>query len=67
MQYSVAVFSLVLFVTLGINAQESYKKTYYDNGNLKSEGWISNNKKIKYWTFYYPNGRVKKRRPFSAR
>lgn len=41
-------------------AQKSYQKTYFDNGNLKSEGWIQNNEKTKYWKFYYENGTLKK-------
>ncbi|MDD7886910.1 toxin-antitoxin system YwqK family antitoxin [Flavivirga sp. 57AJ16] len=61
LKFSVTVFSLVLFATFSVNAQTSYKKTYYDNGHIKSEGWINNDhKKINYWTFYYPNGHVKK-------
>ncbi|MDO5978159.1 toxin-antitoxin system YwqK family antitoxin [Flavivirga spongiicola] len=58
--YTLLTLYMIFFFTLSVCAQELYKKTYYDNGNIKSEGWISNNKKIKYWTFYYSNGRVKK-------
>ncbi|WP_233783183.1 toxin-antitoxin system YwqK family antitoxin [Flavivirga eckloniae] len=55
-------FSLyvIFFFILQASAQDVYKKNYDDGGNLISEGWISNNQKVKYWTFYYPNGIVKK-------
>ncbi len=58
--YTLLVFSLICFFALSASAQKSYKKSYYDNGSIKSEGWIHNNKKIAYWTFYYPNGRIEK-------
>jgi hypothetical protein len=33
-------------------SQKTYSKTYYDNGNMKAEGWMLESKKIDYWFFY---------------
>ncbi len=35
--------------------QKTYQKNFFDNGTIKSEGWIENNQKIDYWKFYYKN------------
>ena len=43
---------LSLFLTTKIHSQKKYSKTYYDNGNMKAEGWMLGNKKIDYWFFY---------------
>ena len=40
-------------------AQKTYTKTYYNNGNLKEEGWTQNNQKTDYWFFYNENGTKK--------
>ncbi|WP_299120168.1 hypothetical protein [uncultured Winogradskyella sp.] len=40
-------------------AQKHYQKNYFDNGNIKSAGWIENGKKVKYWRTYYENGNLK--------
>jgi len=40
-------------------AQKHYQKNYFENGNLKSAGWIENGKKVKYWRTYYKNGTLK--------
>lgn len=44
------MFSCITF------AQKTYKKDYYENGNIKSEGWVLNSEKTAYWKFYYSNG-----------
>ncbi len=51
-------FILVIFC-LQLYAQRSYKKTYFENGTLASEGWIENTNKIDYWYFYYQNGKIR--------
>ena len=58
------LISLLLFSTF-IYGQSSYQKNYFDNGNIKSEGWTKNNKKIDYWNFYFLNGNLKKEGHFS--
>ncbi len=35
--------------------------SYYENGNLKSEGYYRNNKPTGYWNYYYENGKLKMR------
>ncbi|WP_019037461.1 toxin-antitoxin system YwqK family antitoxin [Psychroflexus tropicus] len=41
-----------------------YVKSFYDNGNLKAEGWIKNELKQNYWYYYYPQGHVKSKGKF---
>lgn len=50
---------LVFFTLLTNNGEKLYNKTYYSNGNLASEGWTLDNKKIDYWFYYYENGKKK--------
>lgn len=33
-----------------------YKKEYFKNGKIKSEGWVKDGKKTKFWKFYDPYG-----------
>lgn len=52
----------LLFISLFIGffgntfAQKSYVKNFYNNGNLKEEGWLVNNEKTNYWFFYNEDG-----------
>ncbi len=39
--------------------QNTYKKYYYDNGKISSEGFIKNEKPDGYWKTYYENGILK--------
>lgn len=52
-------FLFLFFSTYGI-AQKQYHKAYYENSNLKEEGWLNNGDKSKFWKFYYRNGTLKK-------
>lgn len=36
-----------------------YVKNYFDNGQMKSEGWMKKNQKEGYWFSYYENGNKK--------
>ena len=56
---------ILVLISLSVSAQKTYQKTYFDNGNLKSEGWQKNNQKNDYWKFYYENGNIKKEGRFS--
>uniref|UniRef100_UPI00404B81D8 toxin-antitoxin system YwqK family antitoxin n=1 Tax=Flavobacterium sp. TaxID=239 RepID=UPI00404B81D8 len=48
---------IILTVFLSFLTSDSYYvKHYYANGNKKEEGWMAQNKKIKYWFYYYENG-----------
>jgi antitoxin component YwqK of YwqJK toxin-antitoxin module len=49
------MLALLVISTTSMN----YDKKYYDNGILKSEGWIDANQKTKYWFYYHPNGNLK--------
>lgn len=54
-----ALLFLTLVLSIGNLADEkNYDKTYYDNGNLKSEGWLRYNVKTDYWKFYHENGKI---------
>ncbi|RKE98418.1 toxin-antitoxin system YwqK family antitoxin [Ichthyenterobacterium magnum] len=61
----ITLFLFILFSCLSAFGQKTYQKTYFDNGNLKSEGWVENNQKTKYWKFYYKNGTLKKEGRFN--
>ncbi len=56
---------LLFLVSFSMTAQQSYQKTYFENGNIKAEGWQINNQKTGYWKFYYENGHMKKEGRFS--
>lgn len=38
---------------------KAYLKNYYESGQLKSQGWLFNNKKDLYWVYYFENGVIK--------
>ena len=50
----------IMFFSISVSAQKDYKKTYFDDGTLKEEGWQEKNKKTGYWKFYHPNGKIAK-------
>lgn len=52
------IYILLAFVFLSATLPEdnTYTKAYYDNGELKSEGWLRFNVKSGYWKFYHENG-----------
>jgi antitoxin component YwqK of YwqJK toxin-antitoxin module len=35
-----------------------YTKEYYENGNMKAEGWEIGEIKTGFWIFYHPNGTI---------
>lgn len=47
----------IIFSEIG-KTEKMYTKEYYDNGNLKAEGWSSMDTKTDYWTFYHKNGKI---------
>ena len=50
---------LILVVLWGFTPEETtYKKTFYANGKVKSEGWVRYNVKTGYWKFYHENGKI---------
>ncbi|MCB4799144.1 toxin-antitoxin system YwqK family antitoxin [Neotamlana laminarinivorans] len=53
----------IVFICLICNialAQKHYQRNYFDNGKLKSCGWLDSSKnKIGYWKTFYSNGKLK--------
>ena len=39
--------------------QKTYVKNYFDNGKIKSQGWVKNDLKTDYWFYYNDNGNIK--------
>ena len=39
-----------------LEGEKMYSKEYYDNGQMKAEGWAMGEMKMGYWKFYHPNG-----------
>ena len=58
------IFTCLAIVLLMFSIKPEYSKTYYEDGVLKSEGWIIDMKKEKYWYFYHKNGRLKSKGHF---
>lgn len=50
---------ICVFFAIYLITNLNYTRTYYDNGQLRSEGWILNKKKTNYWKFYYSKGGMK--------
>ena len=48
----------IFFITSFSWAQKSYYKAYFENGNMKSEGWQENGIKVDYWKFYFENSEL---------
>ncbi|WBX76897.1 hypothetical protein PG911_01155 [Tenacibaculum ovolyticum] len=55
-----SIFLFLFFISFAVFSQKKYQKEYYNNNNLKTEGWLNNDLKINYWKFYYKNGQLKK-------
>jgi len=55
------IIYLLLLLSLHANSQNDsiYKKYYYPNGNISSEGMLVNGKPDAYWKTYYENGIIK--------
>ncbi|MDG2431139.1 hypothetical protein [Flavobacterium sp.] len=54
-----SIFILILLSVCIHTAEKTYYKDYYENGKIKSEGWILDNQKVDYWFYYYENGKKK--------
>ncbi|WP_035899780.1 toxin-antitoxin system YwqK family antitoxin [Leeuwenhoekiella sp. MAR_2009_132] len=52
-------YFFILFLITGNQSEKRYYKEYFENGNLKSEGWMLNSQKTDYWYYYFENGNVK--------
>ena len=53
------LFLFLFFLSFVVFSQKIYQKKYFDNGNLKEEGWILNSNKNGYWYSYFQNGKIK--------
>ncbi|MGI9551209.1 MAG: toxin-antitoxin system YwqK family antitoxin [Aurantibacter sp.] len=59
MVYKVSLWAFVAFlIVMQDGSTKHYQKEFYDNGKIRSEGWLANNTKIGYWKFYYSNGEI---------
>ena len=58
------VFLLIVLCSINNFSQVEHKdgsyKEYYDNGQLKREGFYKNNNKFSVWKDYYESGQLKK-------
>ena len=61
-----AIYILIIFTFFQASAQRNYTKTYFKNGQLQAEGWLSKNKKVDYWFYYYENGYKKEEGHYEA-
>jgi len=52
---------IVIFYLIPIAGHQQlvYKKQFNEKNLLIAEGWMMNNKKTKYWKFYYSDGKLK--------
>lgn len=54
-----SIFLFLFLMSVSLFSQKIYKKIYFEEGNLKSEGWQVSNEKNGYWKFYHKNGEIK--------
>ncbi len=54
-----SIYKSISLIFIMLLVAPEYSKNYYDNGVLKSEGWLINEKKEKYWYFYHQNAKLK--------
>ena len=59
-------FLLLICSSFRIFSQKKYHKEFYNNGQIKEEGWVLNDKKTAFWKFFYKNGILKKEGHFTA-
>ena len=62
MKYIIILISIIPFFLHGQTEdffEGFYVKTYYKNGEIKSQGNTIDNKKNGMWRFYYQNGEIK--------
>jgi len=52
-------FLFLSFFYICSYSQIEYKKFFYPNGSISSEGFLKNGKPDGYWKTYYPNGKIK--------
>ncbi len=56
----IKIIALLSFLLISENSDSKiYVKNYFKNGNLKEEGWMTNDLKNDYWFYYYENGNKK--------
>jgi len=53
-------FGITSFISAGVpTIEKTYSKEFYENGHVKSEGWLTMDIKTDYWIYYHPNGVIK--------
>jgi antitoxin component YwqK of YwqJK toxin-antitoxin module len=60
-----SIYILIFFTFFQVSGQKKYFKDYFENGKLKSEGWLNQNQKEDYWFFYNENGSKKEEGHFA--
>lgn len=60
------IYLLIIFTFFQASAQRNYQKSYFKNGQLKSEGWLNQNQKVDYWFYYFENGNKKEEGHYTA-
>ena len=50
---------VLLFASKEVHSQKTYQKVYFENGNIKEEGWLKDDVKFDYWKTYYENAKLK--------
>ena len=66
MSKKVFLFFYLILISYTTFAQKKYHKEYYQNGQIKEEGWVLNDQKTAFWRFYYKSGILKKEGHFTA-
>ncbi|MEM6515015.1 MAG: hypothetical protein AAF688_02450 [Bacteroidota bacterium] len=51
----------MLLLIIFVNVDKEFSRDYDQEGNLMSEGWMQNEKKVEFWTFYHTNGSIEKK------
>ncbi len=49
-------FLILLFLCASLG--KSYHREFYENGQLKAQGWKKGDSKEDFWKFYYENGKI---------
>lgn len=54
------ILSLFLVSTLA-QEEKKFVRIFDAQDNIQSQGWMLNNEKVDFWTFYHPNGNILKK------
>lgn len=57
LRFLVIGFLLFCF-TLNDASKKEYRREYYQDGQLKAQGWRKGDSKVDFWKYYFSNGRI---------